>query len=61
MERAFAYSKKVEVGYPHLMFNTELVSVNPFVAKRRSNGGKSPYIGKLVKGKFVANNYRGKI
>jgi len=61
MARNFAYSAKVEVGYPHLMLHTELVSVNHFVAKRRANGGKTPYIGKLVNGKFIANNYRGKI
>jgi hypothetical protein len=61
MAREFAYSAKVEVGYPHLMLNTELVSVNYFVAKRRANGGKTPVIGKIVNGKFIANNYRGKI
>lgn len=61
MARAHAYSARVEAGYPHLMLNTELVSVNYFVAKRRANGGKSPYIGKVVNGKFIANNYRGKI
>jgi hypothetical protein len=59
--RAFAYSAKVEVGYPHMKFNTELVSVNHFVAKRRANGGKNPVIGKIVNGKFITNNYRGKI
>jgi len=61
MARAHAYSARVEAGYPHLMLNTELVSVNYYVAKRRANGGKTPYIGRLVNGKLVLNNHRGKI